>query len=197
MKNWPTWGKWIFWIAIILILVAIYNYKTISDKLGINLRKYCGGGIMPIYRQGGDIPSGTHDGRINPGTLPVFRNVYPVYYPTCPDWTGRLARIVSFYGASNLFFPNIDGKMYENCPTCIIYNGVTYYFNGSDADGCYYQANYYYIYPTYYTFFSRFHGHHGGPGGPGSGTGPGGPGGHGSGTGGGGPGGPGSGTGTH
>lgn len=196
--------------GIILALILIYIFR---DQL-MNLWNSMTGQAKRMYAVGGELGGGFNpptppitpvapvnppNGGHHPHPTPVFRQVYPVYYPVCPDWTGRPVKNVSFYGASNLFFPNIGGVVYGNCPTCITYNGVTYYFNGSDANGCYYQANYNYIYPTFFPFFSRFHGrgHHGGPGGPGSGTGPGGPGGHGSGTGGGGTGGPGSGTGNH
>lgn len=162
-----------YWIGavIILVLVLIYIYRNeIADQWNKLTGK-----TKRIYQDGGFIPPISPITPVvpvnpSPRPLPIFRQVIPIYYPTCPDWTGRFSSNVSFYGASNLFFPNVGG-LFVNCPTCIIYNGIRYYFNGSDANGCYYQANWNYIYPTFFNFFSRHHGHHGGPGGPGSMTG--------------------------
>lgn len=173
MKNWSMTAKVIFWIVIILILVAIYNYKTIATKLGIksNTRMYADGGIIDA-------------GHPHPRPFPNFQNIIvtPYYYNQCPDFSTRPAENVMIGGYNNIYFKEsdmkINGQPVGSCPSCIIYNGVTYYYNGYDGKGCYYQVNYNYIWPQFYTFnnfgrHGRGGGGHGGPGGPGSGTGPG------------------------
>lgn len=185
MKNWKIGYKILFWIIIIVILVAIYNYKAIANKLGINLRKYCDGGLIPIYQDGGIIGDGSapsnnqsanniNAGR-HPHPFPNFQNVIvmPYSYNQCPDFSTRKAENRMIGGYNNIYIPNADGMFDNGCPSCIIYNAVTYYYNGFDGKGCYYQVNYNYVWPVFsFNNFGRGHGH-GGPGGPGSGTGPG------------------------
>lgn len=182
MKDWSMTKKIVVLVIVIIVILAIYNYKTIAHKLGIsNTRMYAEGGMTGSEIINPTVPSALSDSDPNAGhphPFPNFRNVVvtPYYYNQCPDFSTRKAENRMIGGLNNIYFPDTDGIFSNGCPSCIIYNSVTYYYNGYDGKGCYYQVNYNYVYPVFYNYynFSRgHHGGHGGSGGPGSGIGPG------------------------
>ena len=189
-------SKIILWVVIGLIAIYLLyqfvkrmnNSKTITTIGGTNSstststgggmpnnivvsKTMAGGGTTGSSTStGGHTGGGGHGGGgYYNGNFPNFNtvNVIPYVYNQCPDWSSKPVQNISFGGASNLYFSNVG--IVGNCPSCIIYNGVTYYYNGSDINGCYYQANYNYILPQFITYNNR--GHRGGHGGHGHGGG--------------------------
>lgn len=76
---------------------------------------------------------------LNSGTRAV-----PTIPVICPDWSNQPVQNVIINSVAQLFFPipPIAGQEL-NCPSCIIYKGVQYIFNGkgpgTPSSGCYYK----------------------------------------------------------